>query len=871
MARLIRARPDLQASQPDRKGRLRGLEELAALEEGTIEAAALAAPTPEAVTALLEDRCDLLDRTSIDCIAFAHRAAIGGAASTALIRPAYDWLRAAAAFEAAERAERGRLRPYREDSDSAPSRPPAATLALMDVAAFWGDYAGAREAILPLQRLPYVEGLSATARNAGFRRMVARHVEGRPPETWPALATLLEALAQRDDDAAVGFLEIVVPTASPAAPPSAPLTLEEARERLAIAEPLGRESRGLGFAARRLSTLEAAAGDVARATELELLAMETDLARADLAAITEGPLPASLVRVCAWSHASERLFAIGQGDLALIFARTAVNELQTIRAAIAGLPEQVQLCFRDTVADHYRWLADLFITQGRPAEADQILMLLKSFETFRFVGNDIVYSGAATARMVAPEPAAEAEIVASARQVKPTVTGQAIRRRDLLLRKKSTPLTGEETAELEALNASLGAERAARDAVVQDLVDRAAALGRAAAGDRLSDGKSIKRHLRGLETARAAALQYVVLDGRIGIVLTTPVSQRAFVVERIGDKPLTAAALEQEIAAFRAALRDPSADPRPAARRLHDLLLPADLLAELGDGGIARLVLSPDGPLRYIPFAALHDGSSWLVERFALSLATDATVPQAEDPVERISAFGSTRAIAGFSALPGVQRELRALVRGAGSDGLLDGVALLDDAFTRDSLAEALVFGDGFTPELGIVHIASHFKLGRTEADSFLLLGNGDRLTLADLRAGFGIDLDFSEVGLLTLSACETGYGGGSDGAELESFAAVAQQEGARSVVATLWPVEDASIALFMEGIYARQMSGGVPLADAITATQRGFLAGDPQVGGLTLRAAEALEPATLQPLADFPGYTHPFYWAPVVLMQGAS
>jgi CHAT domain-containing protein len=89
-------------------------------------------------------------------------------------------------------------------------------------------------------------------------------------------------------------------------------------------------------------------------------------------------------------------------------------------------------------------------------------------------------------------------------------------------------------------------------------------------------------------------------------------------------------------------------------------------------------------------------------------------------------------------------------------------------------------------------------------------------------------------------------------------------------VVATLWPVEDASIAMFMEGIYARQKGGSTPLADAVTATQRGFLSGNPQSGGLTLRSAEALEPAA-PPLADFPGYTHPFYWAPVVLMQGAS
>ena len=148
-------------------------------------------------------------------------------------------------------------------------------------------------------------------------------------------------------------------------------------------------------------------------------------------------------------------------------------------------------------------------------------------------------------------------------------------------------------------------------------------------------------------------------------------------------------------------------------------------------------------------------------------------------------------------------------------------------------------------------------------------------LTVRDVREGFGIDLDFADVALLTLSACETAVGGiASDGSELESFASVAQQEGARSVMATLWPVEDASIASFMEGFYARQVKGDMRLAESLAATQRAFLSGDPSAGGLTLRSAVALTGTTKllsnTPVSGLEGYRHPFHWAPVLLLEGA-
>ena len=55
------------------------------------------------------------------------------------------------------------------------------------------------------------------------------------------------------------------------------------------------------------------------------------------------------------------------------------------------------------------------------------------------------------------------------------------------------------------------------------------------------------------------------------------------------------------------------------------------------------------------------------------------------------------------------------------------------------------------------MHIASHFNFAPgTSADSYLLLGGGEKLTLADFQAG---RYPLGSVDLLTLSACQTALG----------------------------------------------------------------------------------------------------------------
>ena len=251
--------------------------------------------------------------------------------------------------------------------------------------------------------------------------------------------------------------------------------------------------------------------------------------------------------------------------------------------------------------------------------------------------------------------------------------------------------------------------------------------------------------------------------------------------------------------------------------------------------GARTLTLSLDGTLRYAPVAALHDGERYLAQRYATVVFTAAARDRIKDrPREKwtMSGLGVTRAHPGFEALPAVRAELAAI------HGKISGEVYLDEQFTAGRLDESLHRG------FSLLHIASHFRFQPgLESDSFLLLGDGSHLTLRDLRAR---KLDFGSVDLVTLSACDTAMGGGGDdtGREVEGLGALLQKQGAKSVLATLWPVADDSTARFMWGFYSARESA-LDKAHALQRAQLSFIA----AGGAQKR------------------WAHPFHWAAFILM----
>jgi CHAT domain-containing protein len=285
------------------------------------------------------------------------------------------------------------------------------------------------------------------------------------------------------------------------------------------------------------------------------------------------------------------------------------------------------------------------------------------------------------------------------------------------------------------------------------------------------------------------------------------------------------------------------------------------------------LMWSLDGALRYLPLAALYDGKRYLIESYRVSvmtLASDTRLKDRPDAEWKAAGFGVTKAYADAPALPWVSAELAGIIASKPGDaGVLAGEVELDGAFTQQAMRETLL------KRYPVVHIASHFRFqAGNETQSFLLLGDGAHLSLAELKTSANL---FGGVQLLTLSACNTGMG---DGTEVEGFGTLAQRQGAKAVIASLWPVADASTSLMMQRFYRiRESSPGKTKLEALREAQLEMLRGTGNPAGnaepargVTVKAAHENEGNPAAEAARFSAdpkapYAHPYYWAPFFLM----
>jgi CHAT domain-containing protein len=268
----------------------------------------------------------------------------------------------------------------------------------------------------------------------------------------------------------------------------------------------------------------------------------------------------------------------------------------------------------------------------------------------------------------------------------------------------------------------------------------------------------------------------------------------------------------------------------PHARKLYDWLIRPfedDLNAMKAD----TLVFVPDGPLRTVPMAALHDGDRFLVDRYRIAITPGLNLTDPR-PVDREQAkmlsMGLTQAVQGFPGLPYVSDELKSIKE------LYGGEQLVNEQFRLTNLEKSLK-----KQPFSIVHVASHGQFGGTAGDTFLLAFD-ERLTMDRFGEYIGL-FKFREepLDLLTLSACETAAG--DDRAAL-GLAGVAVRAGARSALATLWHVNDPATNELIVEFYRQLRKPSSTRAAALQAAQR-KLQGDQR-------------------------YDHPGYWAPFLLIN---
>ena len=338
---------------------------------------------------------------------------------------------------------------------------------------------------------------------------------------------------------------------------------------------------------------------------------------------------------------------------------------------------------------------------------------------------------------------------------------------------------------------------------------------------------ALQTHQTKLEdVSRQAAIIYpIILPDRTELLVSLPDGMhRITVAIKQGD-------LKEEALAFRRVLqKETTREYLRKGQRLYDLLL-RPLEPAFSKFDINTLVIVPDGPLRLIPFSALHDGKQFLIAKYALATTPGLNLtdpkPLSRDRIEVLSA-GLTEGVQGFPPLPNAANELEAISE------LYKTHRFLNQDFRVPQL-EREMKGNPFT----IVHIASHGKFERDAKKSFLLTFD-EKLTMDRLSqlVGFFRFRD-QPLELLSLSACQTAAG--DDRAAL-GLAGIAIKAGARSALATLWFVNDeASSALVIE--FYRQLKNPA------------------------LSKAQALRQAQLK-LMENPDFQHPIFWAPFLLLN---
>lgn len=290
------------------------------------------------------------------------------------------------------------------------------------------------------------------------------------------------------------------------------------------------------------------------------------------------------------------------------------------------------------------------------------------------------------------------------------------------------------------------------------------------------------------------------------------------------------------------------------------------------------VIISPDGPISALPFAALpadDAGNGVLLERYAFaSVAVPSRLPaimaRRQDtwaasgallvggvdfdeakgkPIEVAAASNSMQALRGndwarWNPLPGTLEEVRMVrqiigVRG-GAVEPLEGAAATKLAFASAAQGKRFVHlathgffsGGEFVSSIGGSHGGWVDAIG---VDPGLLCGvclaganrpvrlNPDG-SIADgggiLTATEVAQMDFAQTQTVVLSACETGLGVTRGGEGVLGLQRAFQLAGARSVVASLWKVDDQRTRQLMTSFYRRLLEKGAQPITALRGAQ---------------------------------------------------
>jgi CHAT domain-containing protein len=264
---------------------------------------------------------------------------------------------------------------------------------------------------------------------------------------------------------------------------------------------------------------------------------------------------------------------------------------------------------------------------------------------------------------------------------------------------------------------------------------------------------------------------------------------------------------------------------------LYNLLL-TPVKQYLPDSG--NLIFVIDSFFQNLPLSMLHDGKRYLIESYNISISTGSQfIPNSElnkdikvlaGGISEVNpSFKSSIITHIFQPLPEVKEEIESIKK------IVPTSILLNKDFTQENLKNK------FQNEvLKIVHLSTHGQFSSDPEQTFILSWDSP-LNISAIKNI--LENKRSIIDLLVLSACQTAKG---DKNSLLGIAGITSQTGARSTLATLWVIESESTVKLMTEFY-KSLKIGLP-------------------------KAAALRKAQLALISDSK-YSHPYYWAALVLV----
>jgi CHAT domain-containing protein len=496
--------------------------------------------------------------------------------------------------------------------------------------------------------------------------------------------------------------------------------------------------------------------------------------------------------------------AAGETNLAYNRYRQARGALETLRGSLRG--EELKIAFFQNKLEVYENLVDLCLA-GSPRfeEAFEYIQLAKS--------RSLIDGLVRPMQMPSEADAGHSDLVRSIRNLREELNWYY----NLIEREQLQP----EERSPERIQKLEREARAHEDELTRML--REATLDEASqAGVQLPSCVPLEK-LRSLLAADTALVEYFRIQDRdVACVLSRDALQiRPVTVESRVKKTLQLFHFQlakfrlepQYVATFR--------EPMLKSTQAHLASLYQELVAPIADLLHAKhLVFAPHGLLHHIPFHALFDGESYLIDKFSVSYAPTASVyALCQEKAVNVSGRSLLLGIADAQA-PLILDEVEALA----------GILPNSNLFVGDAASESVLKSLG--PASRIIHIATHgyFRQDNPMFSS-IRLGN-TYLSLYDLY-NFKLPAE-----LVALSGCATGRNTVTAGDELMGLGRGLLRAGAQSVLLSLWDVHDASTRDFMIAFYSR-LGGGTAKPLAMQAAM-----------------AEIRE-----------AYPHPFYWAPFSLI----